>query len=115
MLAVCFFPFDVFIRRVIVGWSDAVTLARAIFPSVRKKIDPVLSALKQEREAIQLRSAWDSVGGAAVVAEGSTAGTPPEEEPEETPATKDAPVVDKGRLGRLMEAKKRAKRKMDGQ
>lgn len=99
LIAACLFPFDVFMRRVVIAWRDVADL-------FKRKPDPVKEALAAEREAMKARAVWEPPKAAveAVTSEGAPADAPTAEEapPEELDATKP-----------LFEAKKRARKQMD--
>lgn len=105
LVAACLFPFDVFVRRVIVGWSDLVALARAVVPRLRVRADPAGEALLAEREAIQSRHWQPSRPSTeSVAAEEAPGGRAPE-----GPALPEDIEISQ----RLREAKKRAKKQFD--
>lgn len=106
LLAACLFPFDVFVRRVIVGGSDLAALVRAILPRLRARVDPVQEALAAEREAIRSRH-WEPSRPAteAVAAEAA---------PEGAAALAGPALPEDIEISqRLREAKKRAKKRYE--
>jgi uncharacterized membrane protein len=110
LLAVCLFPLDVIVRRVVIGWGDVKSWGRSLVPGLRARSDPVREALAQAREAIRARSPWEpSLPGVEGVSSDKAAGpgaalpaAPPQSIPEEATLT-----------SRLLEAKKRARREWE--
>jgi hypothetical protein len=110
VLALILLPLDIFVRRVIVGLSDVVRLVRKILPARKSaRPDPVRDALLAARaqvSAVELASWTAPEGGAEVAALGEAdiqTGRPapvPEVAPDPT-------------TNRLMEAKRRARRKFE--
>jgi len=105
LVAFCLFPFDIFVRRVVIGWQDLVALASALLPGRRRAPDPVQEALRGTREEIRARFPWEpsQPGAPGVAAEKATTAAAVAEAPEEAPTIAD----------RLQGAKKRAKKEFD--
>jgi uncharacterized membrane protein len=107
-IAVCLLPFDIFVRRVIVGIRDVVAAIRAIVPRWRVRRDPVADALAAARGAMrvgELATFTPGAGSAEVGAEAEAEGASPSEgSPEEA-----GPEL----TNRLAEAKKRARKKFE--
>ncbi len=105
-MALCLLPFDIFIRRVIVGIRDVVRAVRSLVPAWREKRDPVRDALVAARASMrgELASFAASSPGSEATAEAEAPGAAPRaaEEPREP-----------GLTDRLAEAKKRAQKKFD--
>lgn len=109
ILALILLPIDIFVRRVIVGISDVIRFVRKFLPAKKGTArDPVREALVAARaqvSAVELASWTAPEGGAEVSALGESAsptppGAPPEPAPDPT-------------TGRLMEAKRRARRRFE--
>lgn len=92
LLLVCLFPLDVLLRKVVIGWSDL----RRWF---RKRAEVVAEALEEARRS------WKPKGPAPQVAS-ETSASPAQ-------AAAEAPVEDLELSRRLLEAKQRAKKKME--
>jgi len=108
ILALCLLPFDIFVRRVIVGLRDVVRLVRRILPA-RKRVerDPVREALEAARAEIGARErpGWTAPAGAVEV--GSLA----ESQLQVPGAARVEEVEPESTAGRLFEAKRRAQRR----
>jgi Ca-activated chloride channel family protein len=108
--ALILLPLDIFVRRVIVGFSDVVRFVRRFLPAKKEsRRDPVRDALVAARaqvNAVELASWTAPEGGAEVAALDES----------EVPATPGAPapeVASDPTSKRLMEAKQRARRRFE--
>jgi Ca-activated chloride channel family protein len=105
LLAVCLFPLDIAIRRVVVRWQDLKTLYAALIPGRARARDPVQEALQGTRDEIRARFPWEPSrpGAEQVSAEKAAVSL----------VTTEASGPESSIAGRLMEAKKRAKKEFD--
>jgi hypothetical protein len=110
ILALIVLPLDIFVRRVIVGFSDVVRFVKKFLPArVAPRRDPVAEALASARAQVgaQELASWTAPeGGAEVAALSET------EAPAPAAAQKAEPAPDP-RTNRLMEAKRRARRRFE--
>ena len=108
--ALILLPLDIFVRRVIVGVSDVVRWIRKILPAKKEaRHDPVREALDAARAQVTAteRASWSAPEGGAEVAALDDADVPVGPA---APAPEPAPDP---RTGRLMEAKRRARRRFE--
>jgi len=106
LLAVCFFPLDIAIRRVVVGWADLRHLVGSVLPGKVRPEDPALAALRGTREEIRARFPWEPSRPGAEGVSAESPGVPVGAAPASPPQ---APSIG----DRLRVAKERAKKEFE--
>ncbi|HKS16007.1 MAG TPA: glutamine amidotransferase, partial [Planctomycetota bacterium] len=110
LLALILLPIDIFVRRVIIGLSDVIRLVRRILPAKKEtKHDPVQEALEAARAQVSAPelASWTAPAGTAEVAALDDADVPT------GPAAPTPELAPDPTTGRLMEAKRRARKRFE--